>query len=294
MTTEAESSPKPPPKQLRSVEEFLDARKKRPERSDDHRDAVALRPTDVVIAPYAKCGTTWMQQTVHTLRTGGDLDFDDISRMIPFIEANDLLKLDLDAEQRAEPRAFKAHLGWDHVPRGGRYIVVFRHPVDAARSSANFLDGMMFERGAVAVDEYIQKLFLPERSYYRHLRSWWPRCHDDDTLFLGYEQMLEDPESAIRRVSDFIGISLTPELLATTLRHTSREFMLEHGDRFDDRMMRDAGIMPAGSDAAKVTVGKSRAPLDPETTALLDQAWSEEITESLGFQSYADLRAELT
>ncbi len=39
------------PEQVRSIEEFLEARAKRPEQSEDHRDAVALRPTDVVIAP---------------------------------------------------------------------------------------------------------------------------------------------------------------------------------------------------------------------------------------------------
>ena len=44
------------------------------------------RPTDVVISPYSKSGTTWMQQIVHGLRTRGDMDFDDISRVVPWIE----------------------------------------------------------------------------------------------------------------------------------------------------------------------------------------------------------------
>ena len=44
------------------------------------------RPTDVVITPYSKCGTTWLQQIFHTLRTGGDMDFDDISCVVPWIE----------------------------------------------------------------------------------------------------------------------------------------------------------------------------------------------------------------
>src|SRR4051812_22006220 len=36
------------------------------------------RADDVIIAPFAKCGTTWLQQIFHCLRTGGDMDFDDI------------------------------------------------------------------------------------------------------------------------------------------------------------------------------------------------------------------------
>ena len=45
------------------------------------RHAAAFKPraSDVIIAPYGKSGTTWTQQIVHTLRTGGDIDHDDIS-----------------------------------------------------------------------------------------------------------------------------------------------------------------------------------------------------------------------
>src|SRR4051812_45596068 len=62
------------------------------------------RPSDVIIASYAKCGTTWLQQMVHSLRTSGDLDFDDISRVVPWIETAADLGLDLDGPQRSEPR----------------------------------------------------------------------------------------------------------------------------------------------------------------------------------------------
>ena len=41
--------------------------------------AYEAQPTDVFIATYPKCGTTWLQQILHTLRTGGDLDFAEIT-----------------------------------------------------------------------------------------------------------------------------------------------------------------------------------------------------------------------
>ncbi len=289
MSNDSSDDPKTPPKQLRSVAEYRKRRAERPDQTDDHRDSVVLRPSDVVIAPYAKCGTTWMQQTVHTLRTGGDMDFDDISRMIPFIEVNSLLKLDLAAEQRANPRAFKTHAAWGSVPEGGRYIVVLREPGDAAVSQFRFLDGMMFERDAVAVDDFVQQIFLADRNYFTHLRSWFPRAGENDTLILTYDRMLQDPARAIHRVADFIDIALDDDLLATTLRSTSRDFMLEHGDRFNDQMMIDRGVMPAGSDAAKVTTGSSSTALSPESLEMLAVVWHEEITEPLGFETYSDL-----
>ena len=35
--------------------------------------AFESKPGDVVLSPYSKCGTTWLQQTVHSLRTRGAL-----------------------------------------------------------------------------------------------------------------------------------------------------------------------------------------------------------------------------
>ena len=66
------------------------------------------RPTDVIISPFAKCGTTWLQQIVHSLRTGGDMDFEDIYEVVPWIDVALDLGIDLDADQRANPRAFKS------------------------------------------------------------------------------------------------------------------------------------------------------------------------------------------
>src|SRR2546423_137232 len=93
--------------------------------------AYRSRPTDVVISPFGKCGTTWLQQIFHTLRTRGDMDFDDISRVVPWIETSRTLGLDLEAPQRASPRGFKSHLAYDLMPKAARYVVSLRDPKDA-------------------------------------------------------------------------------------------------------------------------------------------------------------------
>jgi len=41
---------------------------------------ITLAPTDIVVAPFGKSGTTWLQQIAHSLRTRGDMDFDEIWR----------------------------------------------------------------------------------------------------------------------------------------------------------------------------------------------------------------------
>ena len=70
----------------------------------------AVRPSDVFICTYTKSGTTWMQQVVHQLRTGGSMDFDEISVVVPWIESAADMDIDPDADQPWEPRAFNSHL----------------------------------------------------------------------------------------------------------------------------------------------------------------------------------------
>ncbi len=257
--------------------------------------ALELRLTDVVITPFGKSGTTWTQQIVHTLRTRGDMDFDDISRVVPWIETSVDLGIDLDAEQRANPRAFKSHLDWEQIPKGGRYINVVRDPGDAAVSAFRFQEGWFVEPGAIDINEYVCERFIAKPNYYRHLRSWWARRNEADVLFLAYEHMLAEPTNTIERIAQFCGIELDTDLLALTLEHTSLSFMLEHKDRFDDAMLRqrseDVLGLPANSDSAKVRAGKSGSSqeLSADTRALLAATWEREVTAELGIANYAAL-----
>lgn len=261
--------------------------------------ALKLRPTDVVITPFSKSGTTWTQQIVHTLRTRGDMDFDDISRVVPWIETSVSLGLNLDDEQRAEPRAFKSHLSADLIPKGGRYINVVRNFGDAAVSFYKFNEGWFLEPGCVPIDEFVEAQLVRNDGYFKHLLSWWPRRNDADVLFLAYELMHRDTEETIRRIAEFIGITLDDELLALTLDHSSLPFMLKHKDRFDDALMRrmseEVSNLPPGSDSAKVRDGKvgSRTTLSEKTLARIDETWREQITPVLGFNNYDELLAAL-
>jgi multisubunit Na+/H+ antiporter MnhC subunit len=71
--------------------------------------AMVPRKSDVFVVTYPKCGTTWMTQLVHMLRTNGDMDFGEITEVVPWdILAYDCGQ-DLSVSQVAEPRAFKSH-----------------------------------------------------------------------------------------------------------------------------------------------------------------------------------------
>lgn len=261
------------------------------------------RPTDIVIAPYAKCGTTWLQQTFHCLRTRGDMDFDDISRVVPWIETSVMLGLDLEAPQVAEPRGFKSHLAYDQLPRGARYVVSFRHPKDAFVSFHHFMEGWFFEPGTISLAELIEMRLARQaqpQSYWHHLMSWWEQRDNPNVLLFSYEQMSADPEGTIRALAEFAGIPLDDGLLKLTLVRSSLDYMLAHKDKFDDLMMRKlsetrAGL-PEGGDAAKVRQGKVGAnakELPAEIARLLDAKWAESVGARFGFADYAAFDAAL-
>lgn len=263
--------------------------------------SLKLRPTDIVIAPFGKSGTTWVQQIVHCLRTRGDMDFDDISRVVPWIETSAMLGIDLDAEQKVNPRAFKSHLSWDAIPKGGRYIVTVRDPGDALYSLYKFMEGWFIEPGSISLDEFALRIFIDDRQYWKHLASWLPRRNDDDVLFMAFEHMKSDLCATVERIAEFIGIPLDDELREITEQHASLEFMLRHKNRFDDRLMREMSerlmSLPPGSDSAKVRAGKvgeHARHLGEEISAEIDAVWQQEITAKFGFQSYRALIRTLT
>ncbi len=291
------------PRRARSIAEMqqLQGRMFRPEQISAGIKAYRPRPTDVIISPSGKSGTTWLQQTFHTLRTRGDMDFDDISRVVPWIETSAALGLDINAEQRAAPRGFKSHMGYDVIPKGARYVVSLRDPRDVLVSMHRFMEGWYLEPGAVTVAEFAQGMLSGRPGdYWSHLASWWAERDNPDVLLLSYEHMSAAPELHIRKLAAFCGIPLDEDLLALTLERSALAYMLAHKDRFDDAMMRQASerlsSLPPGSDSSKVRrgkVGSHRDELDAEMAAKLNTKWTELITPRFGFADYAALEAEL-
>ena len=98
-----------------------------------------VRPTDVFIAPAPKTGTTWLTMICHQLRTGGDLNFDDIYQVAPWPPLSWDLGIDCDADQAAAPRLFKTHQRLSAQPRGGRYLCTVRDPATTILSWWHFL-----------------------------------------------------------------------------------------------------------------------------------------------------------
>ena len=238
----------------------------------------------------------WLQQMAHSLRTGGDLDFDDISRVVPWIETASDLGIDLDAAQRGEPRIFKSHLTHDDVPSGGRYVISVRDPRDALVSAYRFLEGWFFEPGSIDIEALGRAHFIEGRSYYTHLASWWPHRHDPNVIVLAYEHMKCDHEGAVRSVAEFIGVGTDEGRLAIACQESSLASMKLHQDKYDDKLMREHSELvcdlPPGSATSKVgtgEVGAHQLELPESFVDELDATWRDTMTANWGIPSYEDL-----
>jgi hypothetical protein len=293
--SQAAAGSQPPPARPSTIDEL---RKHLQNQRDAVLPALAVRPSDIFISTFSKSGTTWVQQIVHGLRTNGSMEFPEISLIIPWYEAAELLGIDVNAPQLAEPRAFKTHLPWDKVPKGGRYIYVVRDPADALVSYYHYMNGVMFERDTIELEAFCTEIFSRPKhfgSYFSHLRSWWEQRHRADVLSLCFEEMKQDHAGAVRRIARFLGIDASEELLARTTQQSTFEFMLAHKAKFDDASVTKAfsrmrGLTPAS--ASKIRSGRvgDGGHLSPSLRGALDDAWARELAGPLGLRSYDELR----
>ena len=260
-------------------------------------------PSDIIISPYSKSGTTWLQQMVHTLRTRGSMDFTEITEVVPWLEMAHDHGIDLVKSQQWTLRAYKSHLPWPLVPKGAKYIYAFRDPKDVVISFYHFFEDFMFERGAISIREFAEDFFLqrqPPMRYWYHIATWWQQRDNPDLLLLCFEEMKANLPETIRRVANFANIDLDDELFEITLHQSSYKFMKEHETHFNESlslayMEKNCGLPPGGS-SSKVRAGQTashKQELPEDIATQMDTIWKKEITEPLGLKNYQNLWDQL-
>ena len=260
-------------------------------------------PTDTFIATFPKCGTTWMQQLVHCLRTRGDMDFSEITDVVPWLELSFDLGIDNNSLQKAKPQCFKSHLSWNEIPKGGRYIHITRNPEAVLLSYYNFLNGWYFETGSIDLEDFANHAFFNDPHgdlYWNHVVEWWTERNRPEVLFLCYEQMLEDPIDMIEAVAKFIEIELDDELLEICLRHSSADFMRQHACHFDDHTIKPttnkASRLPDDGISSKISLNTNNREKQIVSVAVkkkLSKNWQDIVLPKTGLASYEALLAEI-
>lgn len=283
--------------------------------TEEHRAAVLsgaacefrVRPTDVFVSTFPKCGTTWMQHIVHGLRTQGSMDFKEISQVVPFFEIESHFGL-AEGPQAVQPRAYKTHLPWDLVPKGARYVHVLRDPGDALISWYHYVNGALFDRDAISIDEFALEFFMVEGgtqwgSYWSHLRSWWPTRGSGQAVWVCYEDMKADTAHDIGRVARFLGLDGNAAAMGKVVEQSKFQFMNSHAAKFNGKprlpelpSLKTQSPQWQGDTWVKLRggrVGDHRHALSARVRDQLAATWKREIAATLGFATYDDLRSHL-
>lgn len=276
------------------------------------------RPDDVFLVTPPKCGTTWVCQIIHSLRTRGDMNFEEINLVIPCIEAaHDYGYTDLDAPQVAHPRVFKTHFWYRDTPRGaGKYIYVVRDPLEVGPSFYYFLgSGWYFENDEISMDQFLQEFWLQRgeaatpmqnASHWHNLASWYPHRADPDVLWLHYEDLHEDLPACVAMISQFLNLGQDdPELQRIAVEQADINHMKKFPTKYDEHMLKLAtnarcGRPPhaglGGGNSGKVRDGKvggNKGKLSPAMREAIEQKWREVMTPLTGFDSYQEMRKSI-
>jgi len=258
------------------------------------------RNSDVFISTYSKSGTTWLQHVVHQLRSDANIDFSDISAVVPWLESAVDVQIDPNADQPGAFRAFKCHLLYRDIPKGGRYITVFRDPETVLPSFYRFFEGWWFETGSISIEDFARQMYMHGSAagrHWDHLTEWWQQGQQPNTLVLCYEDMLQAPESVPAVVAEFLGLQIEATLMEKVVYHTSRDYMLNNQSKFEEHLLRQHRDaiwgLPAGGDTTKVKSPESATAISTELASELGAVWKQTVETSLGFTSYQEFRQSL-
>lgn len=234
------------------------------------------RASDVLITTAPKAGTTWMQQILHQLRSGGDPSFDSIDNVVPWLErprdnmsVQDIINR---YESISNPRLFKTHCTYEQTPGTGivKIILSSRDPRDCCVSFYHHVMDMTDEaRKRLGFDRYqtlddVFEAWLEYAAWYRNVKSWWPHFHDDKLLWLRYEDMKRSLDESIDRIIRFLEWEITPAQRRLAIEYSSFEWMKTHSGKFTRQVQSAKPTFKAGGFIRKGQVGDHKSKLSVE------------------------------
>lgn len=247
------------------------------------------RPTDVLITTAPKAGTTWMQQILHQLRSGGDPGFEEIDDVVPWLErqrpGRGWREVLAGFEGIPDPRVFKTHCTWEQTPGRdtARLVLTFRDPRDCCVSFYHHLMDMSEQtleasghRRPGSLDEHVDA-WLAFGAWFRNVASWWPRRDRENVLLMRYEDLREDLPGAMERILAFLGWSRGPEVLERAAHYASFAWMKANSHRFAGRNPDGTPAFRPGGFIRKGQTGEHKAHLTADQEARILQRCREDL-----------------
>lgn len=183
----------------------------------------AVFADDTMVVSYPRSGNTWTRFLVANLmHPEEEVSFANIEKLIP-----DTSSISSRALKRIpRPRVIKSHEYFDH--RYPKVIYIVRDPRDVALSYYDFQrkyrhiqDGHPLEG---YVDDFVHGRLVSASwgTWGENVASWVStRGSSDRFLLLRFEDMHQDTVRELTRIAQFLGVSVTPEILRRAIANSS-------------------------------------------------------------------------
>ena len=211
-----------------------------------------FRDDDIIIATYAKSGTTWMQQIVAQMLFGGDpsLPVADMSPWLDIRVPPKAVKLPL-VEAQTHRRFMKTHLPVDalvfspkakylYIGRDGRDVVwsMYNHHVNANQLWYDALNdtpgrvGPPIERPPADIRQYwrdwMERDGYPFWPFWDNVRSWWAIRELPNVMFIHFNDLKQNMQKEMRRIAAFLDIPIDESRWETIVEYCSFDWMKKH------------------------------------------------------------------
>lgn len=265
------------------------------------------KETDIFVVTYPKCGTTWMTQILHSLRSNCDMSFNEITEVVPW----DVLALDcgqdVNAEQSYTPRLFKSHESFNDIALSqpmAKYIFVCRDPFDAFVSFYKFLPSYMnVSLDRVSMMDFANGLFGGASNsgiissfyfgWFQALKKYPSNVH-----WIFFEDLKKDLGGQIRKINKWLGMDTSEETILKTIEQSKFEFMKAHKSKFDDHFLFNKRKKALGLEhldkpaVAKVREGSvgSKTEIPDDVKQLIETDWRDNFEWFTKIENYQQLK----
>lgn len=213
-----------------------------------------FRDDDIIVATYAKSGTTWTQQIIGQLVFHGqaDVPIHDISPWVDLRVPPAEVKL-AALEAQTHRRIVKTHLPVDALTMSpkAKYIYIGRDGRDVLFSfyhhhqNANDLWYELLNETPGLVgpkigrpdpdvrryfDTWLENDGAPIWSFWDNISSWWAIRDQPNVRLIHFANLKADLEGEMRAIADYLGIGIAESAWPTILEHCSFDYMKAHAD----------------------------------------------------------------
>lgn len=211
-----------------------------------------FRDDDIIIATYAKSGTTWVQQIVSQLIFQGQENLQ-VAEMSPWLDLRvppKEVKLE-EIESQQHRRFLKTHLPVDalvfspqakyiYIARDGRDVVwsMYNHHVNAnqdwydALNNTPGLVGPPIEPPPESVRQYfldwLSKDGHPFWPFWENIRSWWNIRDLPNVHLVHFADLKQDLPGEIKSIATFLDQAVDNSVFDQILHHCSFDYMKAH------------------------------------------------------------------